>query len=122
MNCSEKLRTMQELARGIVAVCSEYSDAESRACMKSANEIFELAEQTLMTQEMEAHYGLGMDGRKSDPDGVSGDREEFRNVRYKADAKEEERSRHCRQAIASSAAARQRTQKAKAKRRRGVKR
>ncbi len=122
MNCSDKLRTIQELARGIVAVCSEYSDAESRACMKSANEIFELAEQLHTTQEMEVHYGLGMDGRESDADRVSGNREELRNVRYKADAKEEGRSRHCRQSLLQSQAARQRTQKAKAKRRRGVKR
>jgi len=121
MNFSEKLGTIQELARAIVDTCSEYKDAESHACMTSANEIFELAEQLRTAKGIEEHYGLGMDGRKPDNDGVSGSGQVFGTVRYKT-SPERLSQRRVLQSLQIASSARSRTAKARAKSRRKAKR
>ncbi len=117
MNSSRKLRTIQESARNIVDMCSGSTNANSTACMTSANEIFELAEQLVTTLEMEEHYGLRVEGRKPDSDGVRGSGKVSGTIRYKADPERELKSAHCQKQLAASAAARARTYKARKSRR-----
>ncbi len=115
ISLSDTLGTIQELARGIVDTCSEYKDDESLACMKSANEIFELAESVRPLKETEAPYGLRMDRREADGDGVSGSRKISGTVRHLSDPEHQARGERCKQQLAAAGKARARTHAAKRK-------
>ncbi len=115
MNSSEKLATIQRNAKEICDACEQLEGGTTAVCMKLASEIFELADSILTSKDMEEHYGLRVDRHNQDGDGVNGNREKLRNVRYKTD-EEDQRSRRCHQALELSRAARARTQAAKKKR------
>ncbi len=112
MNFSEKLVMILEHAKSITLVLEQLGGGANAAAMKHASDIFELVDSILTSKDMEAHYGLRVEGRQPDGDGVSGSRKVSGTVRYPTGA-ERGQQRGAHRALEHSQQARARTRKAR---------
>lgn len=115
---NESCATMRDCVANIVTICGGLDVVTSTAVMRNVKQISEMLDVIQPSSEREVPYGLAVEGRLEDDDGVSGSRKELRELRDEAGSEGKGKvHERVRRAIAQAEKARSRARNRRRRRR-----